>query len=140
MVDHVGTAVVEVTIEAEVGAEGALDAISVGDVEFDTLSAAVAAVLPDAQVVSVIDARHQATDIADDFADAAEPLSLDESFREWLAGPGRGSLLQGEQPADPERVAALFLECHSAVITDAVPEPKEALELETLAGVSEGDA
>lgn len=139
--EDVGNAVVEVTVVAEPDSDGGVAAtIEVGGIEFDTLSAAVTTSLPEAEVVSVIDARQPAVDIADDFVEGAEPLSIEETFRTWLAGPGIGALQQGDGPVDPERVVGLFLECHGALGSETGPEPVEATELEELVRASEVDA
>ncbi len=131
--DAIADAFVEVTITVEPDREAATsDVIEVGGIEFDTLSAAVAAALPDAEVVSVIDGRQRAVDIADDFADGAEPLSLEEAFREWLAGPGRGVLQPDSELVDPERIVELFVECHDAIVSGSPAEPREVADISSL--------
>lgn len=131
--DTIGTGIVEVTVEAE-PADGTgtfvdPDAIEVGGIAFDTLSAAVGAVLPDATVASVIDARNPAVVVADELDVPAVAESVGDTFRAWLADQGAAVVAKTTGPVDATRVAALFDELHAAVTSDASPDLAEEAQL-----------
>lgn len=131
--DNIGTGIVEVTISPELDAEGdpiASDRIAIDDVAFDTLSAAVVSVLPDAAVVSVIDARSPVSVLAD-LPSPSGTESLSDSFRTWLASDSASGPLgrPDAKLADPARVAEMFDECHAAAMLDAEVELAEVAEL-----------
>ncbi len=134
--ESIGTGIVEVTVEAEpAGGDGRSadpQSIEVAGTPFDTLSAAVAAVLPDATVVSVIDARNPAVVVADELDVPEVVESLQDSFRIWLADAGTAVVSKAEGPVDVNRVAELFDEIHAAVISDAEPDLAEATQLAAL--------
>jgi exonuclease SbcD len=96
------------------------DPIVVNGAAFDTLSSAVAHLLPDATVVGVVDARNPHVATADEVATPAVPESISDVFRTWLAGAGN-VLAAGDGLADPAAVAALFDEFSAAASTDAEP-------------------
>lgn len=128
----VGSGIVEVTVTTEVDDSGEAlpgNVISIGDDAFDTLSSAVASVLPDATVVSVIDARSSAVSLAD--VDPPEAETLGDSFRSWLASGAAATALgrHATQGVDPSRVAEIFDECHAAVALDADVELAEVAQL-----------
>jgi hypothetical protein len=104
----------------------------VADVTFDSLAAAVAAQLPDATVVSVVDGRRGRVVAADELEPAGQPPgSPNEQFREWLVGDGR-STVDGQPGADVRRVAELFDELYDAVLSGAEAEPREVAALHQL--------
>lgn len=127
--DAVGNGIVEVTVVAEPAEQTGLfadpQAIEVGGIAFESLSAAVAAVLPDATVVSVIDARNPAAVGADELDAPAVAESVGDTFRTWLAGAGSAVVAKGEGRADVTRVAELFDEIHAAAASDAPPDLAE---------------
>lgn len=106
---ELGRDVVEVTVTPEPDGNDQLDGtIRLGDEQFDTLSAAVAHLLPDPEVVSVIDARRAAVTTADELpAATAAAVSIHDSYRDWLSGDGR-ALAMKEPAADPARIVELF--------------------------------
>ena len=117
----IGRGLVEVTIAPEPAAGTAApprpdDPIVLDGTTFDTLSSAVAHVLPDATVVGVIDGRNPYVATADELAGPAVAQTVNEAFRAWLADAD-AVLAQGEGLADPARIAAMFDELHAAVTT-----------------------
>ena len=121
--DHaaaIGPGLVEVTVVAEPTPAGTEtrsrvdDPIVVDGTTFDTLSSAVAHVLPDATVVGVIDARNPHVATADELDVPAVPATVNESFRAWL-GDADAVMCRVEGVADAARVATLFDEFHAAV-------------------------
>lgn len=115
---ELGNDIVEVTVTADpdrhdpVDGPIVLDGVEAG---FDTLSAAVAHLLPDPDVVSVIDARRTVVATADQFPAAERAaVSIHQSYRDWLADGGR-SLLEKSPDAVPARVVELFDELLTAV-------------------------
>jgi exonuclease SbcD len=136
--DGVGRGLVEVTVTAEPGqARHPDDPIEVGGATFDTLSSAVAAALPAATVVGVVDARRATVATADQLDVADAPLTINETFRAWLADAD-GVVAQGDGLADPARVAALFDELHSATTTGSEPVLAEVATLAALVGAPDG--
>ena len=132
-VDALGDSIVEVAITAELDDDGSplpAGPIVINDHEFDMLSAAVAAVLPDATVVSVIDARTPFGALAD-LPEPEAATSLSDAFRGWLgSAAARQSLsLPATVGADPARVAEMFDECHAAVLLDNTVEFAEIAQL-----------
>ena len=136
----VGRGLVEVTVAAE-PADGSRPAPRIDDplvldgATFDTLSSAVAHVLPEATVVGVIDARNPHVATADELDAPAVPATINEAFRAWLAGAD-AVVAQGDGLADPARVATLFDELHAATTTGGEAVLTEVAALETAAGVS----
>ncbi len=133
----IGRGLVEVTVAPEPpptdGAPPRLDDPLVLDgQEFDTLSSAVAHVLPDATVVGVVDARNPLVAVADEVALPDVPATVHEAFRAWLGGAGTLVAQHGNGLADPSRVAALFDELHAAVTTGAEPQLAVAARLASL--------
>lgn len=126
--DGIGTALVEVTIELEPGGRAADvdDALIVGGRQFDSLAAAVAAQLPDATVVSVIDGRRDRVLTADELEAGDPPLgSVNDLYRAWLGDKGNAHFKK-QPSADAARVVELFDELHNSVVTGEAPEPVEA--------------
>ncbi len=113
-----GVDIVEVTVTPDPEGNDQLDGpitLPGSDAGFDTLSAAVAFLLPEPEVVSVIDARRSRADAADPFAPpTGATVSIHESYREWLADGGR-ALVDKTPGADPTRVVELFDELLTAV-------------------------
>ena len=60
------------------------DPIVLDGQQFDTLSSAVAHVLPDATVVGVVDARNPLVAVADELDAPRRPATVHEAFRAWL--------------------------------------------------------
>jgi exonuclease SbcD len=133
----VGRGLVEVTVAAEPPGASATapprldEPIVLAGTTFDTLSAAVAHVLPDATVVGVLDGRNPAVATADELVVPDVPATLNESFRAWLADAD-AVLAQGEGLADPARVASLFDELHAAATGGGDPVLGEVLVLDGL--------
>lgn len=137
--DALGTAIVEVTVESDGDASAADldDRIVVQGVEFDTLSAAVAAQLPDATIVGVIDARTPAAASIDDLAAPAVVEHVGDTFRAWLGSAGMSVVTaNGAGLADPVQVARLFDHLHAAVTSDA---PSELAEVDQLVALLSGE-
>jgi len=128
-----GNALVEVTALSEPGVPpGVPGPIVVAGVPFDSLAAAVAAQLPDATVVSVVDGRRGPVVPADELEPADRPTgSPNDQYREWLAGDGRSSV-DAQPGADVRRVAELFDELFDAVLNGADAEPAEVAALREL--------
>jgi exonuclease SbcD len=107
------------------------------DRPFDTLSAAVRALLPRATIVGIIDGRSPSVAAIDELAVPDAPQGLGDTFRSWLAGAGRPLLAsQGEGAADAARIAELFDEIHAAVLSDA---PTQPIELDRLVAFTEAE-
>ncbi|HMT25914.1 MAG TPA: hypothetical protein PKD07_16415, partial [Microthrixaceae bacterium] len=107
------------------------------DRPFDTLSAAVRALLPRATIVGIIDGRSPTVAAIDELAVPDAPQGLGDTFRSWLVGAGRPLLAsQGEGAADAARVAGLFDEIHAAVLSDA---PAQPIELDRLVAFTEAE-
>ncbi|MEK7425869.1 MAG: exonuclease SbcCD subunit D [Actinomycetota bacterium] len=148
--DVVGNGIVEVTVTAEPSAEvsgqstrdGASDsgasklfasAMTVHGEVFDTLSAAIAAALPEATVVSVIDARMPYIDVADEVDTVTTIETIGESFRNWLVESGSRHLAShGGGQASPGRIVSMFDEFTTAVDTEALAELPEIATLTSL--------
>ena len=128
-----GDALVEVTVLSEPdAAPGPPGPIVVGESAFDSLAAAVAAQLPDATIVSVVDGRRGPVVAADELEPADQPAgSPNEQYREWLVGDGRSSV-DAQPGADVRRVAELFDELLDAVLNGAEAEPSEVAALHDL--------
>ena len=108
-----------------------------GDRPFDTLSAAVRALLPRATIVGIIDGRSPSVAAIDELSVPDAPQGLGDTFRSWLAGAGRSLLdSQGEGAADAARIAELFDEIHAAVLSDA---PAQPIELDRLLAFTEAE-
>lgn len=125
--DAIGTDLVEVTVVAET-----TDKLSLFDpmAGFDSLSVAVASMLPDATVVGVIDARVTATSLDDELEVDDQSESIGDVFRSWLSGDGAALVAaQGGGAAVASRVAEMFDELHAAVALDA---PDSLSELDVL--------
>ncbi len=143
----VGSDIVEVTVIAEpevsdqpasAGPAGAAaaDQIIVGDRTFDTLSAAVHFLMPDAAVVGVIDGRNPARQSLDEVEQPRAVETVGDAFRVWLrASGGPVVAANGGSLVDPARVAGLFDELHAAVTTDS---PTILAETEALGAFSDG--
>lgn len=126
----IGNSIVEVTITAEssTGTAGTGDGTARtlfnandGLGEHDTLSAAVAAHLPEATIVGVIDARRPRSKTADEITVPDITDSVHDMFRRWLRDEG-GPLFDRHATtgaATAERVATLFDEIHHAISVDA---------------------
>lgn len=116
----IGRGLVEVTVAPEPGDGAATprpdDPIVLDGTTFDTLSSAVAHVLPDATVVGVIDARNPYVATADELDAPAVPQTVNEAFRVWLTDAD-AVLAHGEGLADTGRIATMFDEFHAAVTT-----------------------
>ncbi|MEJ7845103.1 MAG: metallophosphoesterase [Acidimicrobiales bacterium] len=113
------------------------DAIVVGGVTFDTLSAAVRAVLPDATVVSVVDGRNPHVTVADEVDLDGAGDTVEAAFRRWLADAGDPIIAaKGDGAARVGRLVELFDELHAAVAAGEAPAPREVGELDTLTAVS----
>ncbi len=130
-----GTDIVEVTITPDPDGNDQLDGPIVLDptqvdpVRFDTLSAAVAHLLPDADVVSVIDGRRTAVLTADQLPPSAVvAVGVNESYRTWLAADG-AAVVAKTPGADPGRIVELFDELLSAVVTGDLGDLAEDTEL-----------
>ena len=134
----IGRGLVEVTVAPEPSTGSAsparLDDPIVHDGRtFDTLSSAVAHVLPAATVVGVIDARNPHVATADEGDVPAVPQTVNEAFRAWLADAGT-VLAQGDGLAEPRRIAAMFDEFHVAATTGGDPVLTEIAALAAMAG------
>jgi len=140
--DDLADAIVEITVRAEPDPldPAASDAIVVRGTSFDTLSAAVAAALPDATVVGVIDGRNPHAGVAAELAPTeSAPDSVGTAFRAWLSGDGESVFATaGAGAADPERVAELFDELVAGVGTGEPATPREVAEVARLAAATEG--
>ena len=152
--DHavvVGDGLVEVTIERERGLSprtagdgadevdvitadgsdassegGGVDAATSDIGSFDSLAAAVHAALPDACVVGVVDARSSDIVVADELEPPETTETPAQMFRSWFAKNGQAIVDRHKaHAADPERIAALFEEIHTASVTDSDVEPAE---------------
>lgn len=129
--DVVGNDLVEVTVVAETSDELSLFDPLAG---FDSLSVAVASMLPDATVVGVIDARVTATSLDDVVSVDGDAASIGDVFRSWLGADGASVVAaQGGGVAVASRVAEMFDELHAAVALDA---PDALSELDELAARS----
>ncbi len=113
-----GLDIVEVTVTPDPDGNDQLDGIITlpgSDAAFDTLSAAVGFLLPDPEVVSVVDARRASVALADERpASGGATVSIHQSYRDWLGDGGR-SLVDKTPGADPARVVELFDELLTAV-------------------------
>lgn len=135
--DRTGSGIVEVTVTPEIDADGnaepPTDPIIISDVTFDTLSSAVAALLPDATVVSVIDGRNPTVSPADELDAPTSNESIGDLFRGWLTTDSSTLFSQpAHLGAEPARVAAMFDEFYTAATTGADPELAELTQLERL--------
>ncbi len=113
---------VEVTVEHEPkGDEGEdNDTMSLDIPGYDTLTAAVHAALPDACVVSVVDARRPDVNVADEVEVPEVTETPTQLFRGWFAENGQALVDRHDaHGADPERVASLFDEIHTAITTES---------------------
>ncbi|WP_051071527.1 metallophosphoesterase family protein [Ilumatobacter coccineus] len=118
--DDLGDAIVEVTVTAEPDSTAVVFNPNAELGEHDSLSSAVAAALPDATIVGVIDARRPRSDTADQIEIPENTETVSEMFRGWLHDSG-GPLFERHATtgaASGERVAELFDEIHHAVGTD----------------------
>lgn len=141
----VGTDIVEVTVIAEPQVSdppasderaSAADRIVVGDRTFDTLSAAVHSLMPDATVVGVVDGRNPTRQSLDEVELPRAVETVGDAFRVWLrASGGPVVAANGGALVDAARVAGLFDELHAAVTTDS---PTVLAETEALASFSDG--
>ncbi|WCO67248.1 metallophosphoesterase [Iamia majanohamensis] len=114
----IGDGLVEVTIGPEEG--GGEGAITLEIPGFDSLAAAVHDALPDATIVGVLDGRRPETAVADDLHIPETTETPAELFRGWLAESGSPLLARySTGHADPERIARMFEEIHTAVTTDS---------------------
>ncbi len=115
---ELGSDIVEVTVTPDPDGNDQLDGsitLPGFDSTFDTLSAAVAHLLPGPEVVSVIDARRASVVTADQLpAQPASVMSIHQSFRDWLTDDEH-SLRDKVPGADPERVVELFDELMTGV-------------------------
>ncbi len=134
--DTVGTGIVEVTVtvDPDTGPVDRDAPIVVDGVTFDTVSAAVRALLPDAAVVSVIDARNPHVVPTDELEIVPAGDTVENAFTTWLAERG-GPVFDshGRGVAQPVRVAELFAELYAAVTAGDTPEPKETAAIRDLA-------
>lgn len=128
--------IAEVTVIFEPGAQSPVDrvaAIEVDGTTYDTLSAAVRALLPDATVVSVVDGRNSDVQLADELPQPENPETIDGAFTKWLGDAG-ARCHQDRPHADPVRVAELFAELRATIgagVSDVVL-PREVAELEAV--------
>ncbi|MCY4424323.1 MAG: metallophosphoesterase [Acidimicrobiaceae bacterium] len=132
---------VEVTVEHEPkGDEGAdHDTTSLDIPGYDTLTAAVHAALPDACVVSVVDARRPDVNVADEVEVPEVTETPTQLFRGWFAENGQALVDRHDaHGADPERVASLFDEIHTAVTTESDVEVAERGTIAALIGEDGG--
>lgn len=139
----IGSGIVEVTVTpaAPVAGESpgpaAGDAIAVAGIAFDTLSAAVRALLPDATVVSVVDGRNPHVVVADQLEVTGAGASVEDAFRRWLVDAGDPIFAApAHDCADASRVAELFDELYAAVAAGETASPREMGELGALDGGS----
>ncbi len=118
LASDLGNDIVEVTVTPSPDGNDQLDGpitLANTDAVFDTLSAAVAHLLPEPEVVSVIDARRSSVITADQLpAAAGATVSVHQSYRDWLAEGGR-PLVEKLPDAQPERVIELFDELLTAI-------------------------
>jgi DNA repair protein SbcD/Mre11 len=126
---QIANGIVEVTVTAEPEGDGWLPESDA----HDTLSAAVIAALPDATVVSVIDARMPFVDIAADVDAVGTVETLGDSFRNWLIEAG-GALVSahGRAQAAPARIIEMFDELNAAGDDDTTIELSEMATLTRL--------
>jgi len=87
--------------------------------------------------VGVVDARRAMVATAADLEVADVPLTINETFRAWLAD-AHGVVAQGDGLADRARVAALFDELHAATSTGSEPVLAEVATLAALVGAPDG--
>ena len=128
---------VEVTVEHEPkGDEGEDNDTTPLDIPgYDTLTAAVHAALPDACVVSVVDARRPDVNVADEVEVPEVTETPTQLFRGWFAENGQALVDRHDaHGADPERVASLFDEIHTAVTTESDVEVAERGTIAALIG------
>ena len=128
---------VEVTVEHEPkGDEGEdNDTTSLDIPGYDTLTAAVHAAFPDACVVSVVDARRPDVNVADEVEVPEVTETPTQLFRGWFAENGQALVHRHDaHGADPERVASLFDEIHTAVTTESDVEVAERGTIAALVG------
>ena len=133
----IGRGLVEVTVVADPAVSGAVgrdEPIVLDGTAFDTLSSAVAHLLPEATVVGVVDARNPHVATADELDVTAVPATVNESFRAWLAADADAVLAQGDGLADAARVATLFDELHAAVTAGGEAVLSEVAALAALRG------
>lgn len=109
---------VEVTIGPEEGEGDEPGSLEIPG--YDSLAAAVHDALPQATIVGVLDGRRPETAAADDLDIPETTETPQQMFRAWLA-ESAGPLLDRYSTghADPERVARMFEEIHTAVTTDS---------------------
>ena len=102
---------------------------------FDTLTAAVHAALPDACVVSVVDARRPDVNVADEVDVPEVTETPAQLFRTWFAENGQALVDRHDaHGAEPERVASLFEELHTAITTESDVELAERVAIAALIG------
>ncbi len=136
-----GHDLVEVTVEHERKGDGfeENDTVSLEIPGYDTLTAAVHAALPDACVVSVVDARRPDVNVADEVEVPEITETPTQLFRGWFAEHGQALVdRHNAHGADPERVASLFEEIHAATTTESDVEIAESGIIAALIG-DEGD-
>ncbi|MEZ5375340.1 MAG: exonuclease SbcCD subunit D [Acidimicrobiales bacterium] len=143
LADDLGHDIVEVTVTPDPDGNDHIDGPIVlpgADDTFDTLSAAVHHLLPQPEIVSVIDARRSSVATADQLPSAAgAAVSVHQSYRAWLGDGGR-SLFDKTPGADPARVVELFDELLTAVVngdTGDLPEDEALLAAQLQGSVGE---
>lgn len=132
---------VEVTVEHEPkgGEAEDNDTTSLDIPGYDTLTAAVHAAFPDACVVSVVDARRPDVNVADEVEVPEVTETPTQLFRGWFAENGQALVDRHDaHGADPERVASLFDEIHTAVTTESDVEVAERGTIAALIGEDGG--
>lgn len=136
-----GNDLVEVIVEHEPRGDGCdADSYSLEIPGYDTLTAAVRAALPDACVISVVDARRPDVKVADEVEVPEITETPTQLFREWFAENGQTLVDRySAHRADPERIASLFEEIHAAITTESEDEIVERRTINTLIS-SGGDA
>ncbi len=118
---------------------GGVDAATSDIGSFDSLAAAVHAALPDACVVGIVDARRSDIVVADELEPPETTETPAQMFRRWFAENGQAIADRHKaHAADPERVAALFEEIHTASVIDSEVEPAEQEMIARLINDAEG--
>jgi exonuclease SbcD len=88
----------------------------------DSLAEAVRAALPNATIVSIVDARHPHVLSADEIEIGEAPDNPAQAYRAWFDSNGAKAIAaKGAVGADPQRIVRLFEELYAAVTTDNVP-------------------
>ena len=137
----VGNGLVEVTVEHEPRGDEHedKDMTSLEIPGYDTLTAAVHAALPDACVVSVVDARRPDVNVADEVDVPEVTETPAQLFRTWFADNGQALIDRHDAHCvDPVRVASLFDEIHTAVTTESDVEVAEHGTIAALIGEDGG--